>query len=482
MSGGRREALVFGSLALAAVLAWALVPTYPNYDTYYHLVWGRELLDGRSPTFEAYQAPTQHPLWLAVGTLLAAVAGQDADRAAVLVAALGLVALVWGVFRTGRAVFGAWPGAVAALLAGSSFALLLYAARAYVDVPFLALVLWAAALEAARPRRGLPVMALLALAGLLRPEAWVLAGGYWLWCAWPGRGGRSLRAARPGLLGLALAAPVTWALVDLVVTGDPLWSLNATSDLADELGRERGLGAVPGAFVSFLVDTLRPPAFLAALAGLGLVVLVRPPVRPVVHALHVPLGLLAAGILTFVATGVAGLSILPRYLTVPAIVLLLFAGFALAGWVSLPAGAASRRPWTAGVAVLAVAGVAFAIVRVDVVERLFAELRFVRGVHDDLVAALEDPAVRRDLRCGPLTFPNYRLVPDARWILDAPRGRVSARSAQRRERGVALFFPDNKTLRRYGFADGASPSTNAPDPGFVRIVRHGRIAAYSSCP
>ena len=55
---------------------------------------------------------------------------------------------------SGARCSGRWPGVLAALLTGSSFALLLYAARAYVDVPFLALVLWAAALEAERPRRG----------------------------------------------------------------------------------------------------------------------------------------------------------------------------------------------------------------------------------------------------------------------------------------------------------------------------------------
>ena len=39
-----------------------------------------------------------------------------------------------------------------------------------------------AALEAERPRRGTVVFALLACAGLMRPEAWLLSGLYWLWC------------------------------------------------------------------------------------------------------------------------------------------------------------------------------------------------------------------------------------------------------------------------------------------------------------
>ena len=245
MSSRRQGAWIAG-LAAIAVVVWALVPTYPNYDAYYSLVWGREILHGVTPSFEAYAAPTQHPAYVALSVVLTALLGSDADRALVLVGALSLVALVWAVLRTGRAVFGRWPGIVAALLTGSSFALLLYAARAYVDVPFLALVLWAAALEAERPRRGTAPMVLLAIAGLLRPEAWILAGAYWAWLVWPARG----RPPQLGLLALAVAAPLIWALTDAAVTGDPLHSLHATSTLADALGRERGLSHVPSSLVS----------------------------------------------------------------------------------------------------------------------------------------------------------------------------------------------------------------------------------------
>ena len=242
------------SLALVAAL---LVPTYPNYDTYFHLVWGRELMHGMKPDFEAYAAPTEHPLFLALCALVGLV-GTDGERLIVLVCVLSPRGA-----RVGHASASAtrasacgrrWP---APLFVGSSFAFLLYAARAYVDVPFLALVLWAAALEARAPRRGLPVMATLAVAGLLRPEAWVLAGAYWLWCGW----------RRLDLLALAAAAPLVWCLVDLWVTGDPLFSLHATNDLADELNRNRGLSSVPGSFASFVTDTARPPVALAAAAG-----------------------------------------------------------------------------------------------------------------------------------------------------------------------------------------------------------------------
>ena len=479
MTAGRREVAAFALLSVAAVAVWALVRTYPNYDAYYHLDWGRELLHGHRPSFGAYKAPTEHPLYLALAALLAGVFGDHADRALVLLGVLSMVALVWAVFRTGRTVFGFWQGVVAALLTGSSFALLLYVARAYVDMPFLAVVLWAAALEAARPRRGLPVMALLAVAGLLRPEAWLLAGAYWAWCAWPpAADGR--RDPHLGLLALAAVGPVVWALVDLWVTGDPLHSLHATSDLADELHRVRGIAHVPGSFVTFIVDALRLPVALAALAGVVLVALGIP--RPPARSLHVPLALLGAGILAFVITGAAGLSILPRYLTVPVIALTLFAGEAIAGWTTLPRGGRERRGWGLGVVVLALIGVVFVVAKVGVVHRFTAELRFITGVHDDLAATLHDPAVQRARRCGPVTFPNYRLVPDGRWILDASRTQVGARSARPRAHGVAIFLIDPKTLNRYGFVDGASPRTNVPDPGFLPLVRHGRFAAYVSCP
>ena len=467
----RSERAVVAALALAGVIVAAVVPTHPNYDSYYHLVWGRELLDGMAPSFQAYQAPTQHPLFLVVCALVG-LAGDPADRVLVALTAVALVLLAWAVFRLTDTIFGRWPALLAAFFTGSSFAFLLYAARAYVDIPFLALVLWAAALEVrgARPRT---VAVTLAVAGLLRPEAWVLAGLYWL-----ARGPVGERAPRLDLLLLAAAAPLAWALVDLSVTGDPLYSLHATSDLADELGRNTGLSAVPGSFVSFLAATVRPPVAAAAVIGVAIAWRLRGGPR----SFAVPLALFVAGALTFVATGVAGLSVLPRYLTVPAVALCVFAGYGVAGWTTLAPDAPGRRPWRALTALAVGAGLVFFAVKAPVLERLVTELRFTRATHDELVTLLEDPKVQAGMRCGPLTFPNFRLVPDARWILDLPADRVGARSARRRESGVAVFVVGQKALKRYGFADGASPRTNAPDPGFAPVARVGRFSAYASCP
>jgi hypothetical protein len=268
----------------------------------------------------------------------------------------------------------------------------------------------------------------------------------------------------PRRLPLVLVAPVIWCLVDGLVTGDPLFSLHATSDLADELNRNRSISEVPHDFIRFLADTAREP--VAAAAVIGVIVALRDRVRP--RAVHVPVALFVAGSVTFFATSLAGLSVLPRYLTVPAVALTLPAGYLV-----------TRTRWLLGLAI--VAGIAFIIVRADAFDKLATEMRFIRRTHDDLTAVLRTPQVTAGRRCGPVTLPNYRLVPDTRWLLDASGRQVGARSAAAHREGVALVFVGRKLLSRYGFAAGTSPRTNAPPPGYVRSVRRGGFTAYVNC-
>ena len=474
MTQARRELWWIAGLAVVAVGAWALLRSYPNYDAYYHLVWGREILSGSRPGIEVPDAPTAHPLYVVLGALLALVFGEGAERVLILVCVLSLLACGWALLRLGRAVFGTWPGVAAALLTVLAPTLLLYAARGYVDIPFLALVFWAAALEAGERRRGMPVMVLLTLAGLLRPEAWLLAGLYWLWCAWP-RDGRRFDP-QPALLAVMLAAPVLWVAFDWWATGNPLHSVSSTGAQAEALGRERGLANVPGAYLSGLEEVLRPPLLLLALVGLAIECVWRRGRR-----LEVPAALFAAGTAAFVGAGVAGLALLPRYLTVPAVTLTLFAGLALAGWTLLPGDDRRRWRWAAVAGVALVLGLVYAVVRVDVPRKVHRELAFVTGIHDDLVSTLNDPAVRSRLGCGPLSTPNFRLVPDARWLLDASASEVVARSQGRPRTGVALVFTGERAAARYGRAAGVEEKTNRADEGFREVARHGAITAYAAC-
>ena len=459
----------YAALALAAIAGWALVPTYPDYDAYHHLIWGRDLLHGTAPGFETFAAPTEHPLYLVLAALLS-LAGQDADRLLVLVTILSLVALTAGAHALGDALFGRWPALLGAVFVGSSFAFLLYAVRAFVDVPFLALVVWAAALEVRRPRRAVAPMALLAAAGLLRPEAWVLAGLYWLWLL-PGRDARS----RLVLAGLVALGPLGWALVDFAVTGDALHSLHGTNELAEMLGRERGIANVPGSFVTYLADVARPPVALAGV--IGLVLAVR---RFGVARMAVPLALLGAGALTFVATGFAGLAIIQRYLTVPAVVLCVLAGYAVLGYATLEPGRLRSR-WRIAAAGALVLGVAFLAVKASSFSRLGTELRFIESTHTRLQTLLAADPVRAGMRCGALTFPTYRLVPDARWLLDAGPERVRSRADDARPGAVAVYIAgDEKFERRFGRADGVSRSTNRAPAG-APVVARGPFRAYDMC-
>ena len=474
MSAARRELWWVAGLAVVAVGLWALLRSYPNYDSYYHLVWGRELLSGARPQIEVPDAPTAHPLYIVLCSLLTLVFGEGAERVLVLFCVLSLLGCGWAVMRLGQAVWGTWPGLAAGGLTVLAPTLLLYAARGYVDVPFLALVFWAAALEARRPRRGIPVMALLAAAGLLRPEAWLLAGLYWLWCAWP-RDGRGFHP-QPALLAMGLAAPVLWVAFDWWATGEPLYSLTATSAQSEALGRARGLASVPRAYVVGLEEVLRAPLLLLAIVGLAIEVVWRRGRR-----VEVPAALFATGTLAFIGVGVAGLALLPRYLTVPAVTLTLFAGLALAGWTLLPRDDGRRLRWALVAAGVLVLGVVWALARADVPRKVERELSFVTGIHDDLVNTLNDPAVRSRLACGPLSTPNFRLVPDARWLLDAPAGEVVARSRERPRAGVALVFTGDRAAARYGRAAGVREKTNRADEGFREVARHGAITAYASC-
>lgn len=462
----RLERAGLGALVLAALAGWALVPTYPDYDAYYDLIWGRDLLHGVAPGFQTPFAPTEHPLYVALAALLS-LAGHDADRLLVLVGMLSLAALTAGAYVLGRELFGRLPALLGALCVGSSFAFALYAVRAFVDVPFLALVVWAAALEARRPRRGLPALALLAAAGLLRPEAWVLAGIYWLWCL-PGRGMR----ARIGLALLVAISPLGWALVDALVTGDALFSLHATNALASTLGRERGILHVPASFVTFLADVARPPVALAG--AIGLVLAVR---RFGLVRMAVPIGLLGAGALTFVGTGLAGLSIIQRYLTVPAVALCVLAGYAVLGFTTLADGPLRTR-WRRAATGALVVGVAFVVLKAASFGALRGELRFIQSSHAQLRALLAQPRVRAGMRCGALTFPTYRLVPDTRWLLHADARAVRSRAQSPSPGAVAVYITGGgKIEKRFGRADGVSRATNRL-PAAAPALRSGPFAVY----
>jgi hypothetical protein len=165
---------------------------------------------------------------------------------------------------------------------------------------------------------------------------------------------------------------------------------------------------------------------------------------------------------------------------VPAVALCVLAGYAVLGFTTLAPGVARERWRRLAFGALAVA-IAFLAVKASSFARLRDELRFIDRTHDDLAALLAEPRVRAGLRCGALTFPTYRLVPDARWLLDADARAVHTRAGGRARGAVAVYIAgDEKFERRFGRADGVSRATNRPPAGEPTLV-HRPFVVYAVC-
>jgi hypothetical protein len=373
-------------VALVVVLTVAaglgVGPGFAGYDATWALVWGRQIAHGQMPEFEAPRAPTPHPLANAVSTLLAPLPPELAQTAIVGISWLGLAALAWGALCLGEVLFGRAVGLLTAAIVATRAAIPLYAAQAFVDVPFLALVVWAAALEVRRPRLDLRVPALLLLAGLLRPEAWPLAIGYAIWALPAQPASRRWKTAS-----LLVAAPLLWAATDVLVTGDPLFSLHGTQTLAEQLNRPRGVSTALTTTPERLLQLVQGTAGRVALAGVAVGLLWRR------QASALPFGLLAVGIAGYLVLGLAGLPLRERYLMIPVVVLSLFAAVAALGWITLPAAHPRRRTWQFGGAV---AGALVALGIPGDLDRLHqarARLEPHREMRADVVSATREPAV-----------------------------------------------------------------------------------------
>ncbi|HEV3323356.1 MAG TPA: hypothetical protein VG147_14325 [Solirubrobacteraceae bacterium] len=506
--------LGFAALCVGALVGYFAFPTYPTYDSFYALLWGRDLLHLQLPDFNVYRAPTEHPLAIAFG-MLCSLFGQTGARLMVLGSIASFVALTAGLFRLTRLCFGPLVAVLAALLTLTRLYDANLAAQGYLDLTYLALIVWATALEVERSRRGVPVFVLLALAGLLRPDAWVLAGVYWLWCAWParallwsgaGRGSvaagtspwadRGAPAVGPsprtllGYAALVAAAPLLWVAIDTLVTGDPLYSLHSTAVLAAELERTKGFTAVLAATWRYLVRIDKLPIVLGGLAGAVLGIWLTP------RRARVPLAVLALLLLVYVAEGAAGASVIDRYMMGAAALLLPFCALAIGGWSLLRAGSALRRVWMAAGAALLVYG-AVAAVSVTSLSNARTTLAYHDDFHEGLAAALHSPAVRAELaRCPLLSLPDNKLIPDARWILGASNQReIVARSEARADseagdptltdriaRASVAVYPLGAAVFQEAIVDvGDNPLDQVALPGFRRIYTSRYYAVYGNC-
>ena len=454
------------AVVLAGLMQLVYDPWYLNYDARYALVWAQDLTNGFLPEYKADYAPTPRP-FQTVMALVATPFGDAADEVMTWFALMSLGVLAWLTYRLGATLFSPWVGVIAALVLVTRPVIERDALLGYQDLPFAALVVGAVLLEAKRPRRGLSVLAVLAVAGLIRPEAWVLSGLYFLYLwrdALPRR--RVLFAA------LAASAPVIWALTDLIVTGDPLHSMHGTAALAEENERRRHLSEVPRWSVQYVAYTVREPLLIGVPVGLFFAWRYRRK-----EAL-LPLAVAAAMLAVFAAGPIFGLPLIGRYVRTPATLLMLFYGLAVVGWMLLPRGR-TRNIWTAVGVFCALLSVAFLPRHYTLLEGL--DLRFERdgALYGGIYDVAKDARVKRAFAaCQPLSVADHRPVPYLRNWLDGRPGSVGTVEGNMSPMGRVLVVPRDKRMTRRFYRENF-PKVKPP-PGYQRIYRNRAWKVYAA--
>jgi hypothetical protein len=465
-----RKARPLAPIVAVALLLWLIFPFgAPGYDTTYHLVWGRELAHGMSPDYGSPLPPTPHPLSFLWGALLTPL-GAGALDATTIAANLTLGAVAYLIYRLGTLWFDRPIGLVAALIVLTRVPFLDSGLHADNVLPYIALALLALAIETRRPRAGWPVLVLLAVAGLLRPEAWLFSAGYLAYLSLerdPDLGGLALRRRAgmqgrrlAGLVALAASAPIAWAAFDLITANDPLYSFTGTRQSVEILGRQTG----PDALVLYgprsLGGVLQWPVAVGAAGGVALcVAFLR-------RRALIGLAAAALALAAFAILAVAGLAVIPRYTMLAAAVLSIFFAAALLGWRLLPADHRWRRRWQLFASAVLVMFVIWTPNQYDLLSTEYSDLDNQSQIENDLQALADSGAFEKG--CLPISLPSHRAIPILAMFLNLRPMQIVSSSEQRRPDHGYFLDPANQFVLREFIVDPADPirlRTQVP-PGF----------------
>ncbi len=423
----RRRLVWPAAVALLTAALWLLYgPAHAGYDEIWALAWGNELGSGELPRLDASPAaPTPHPLANAVAAVLSPLGTGVAPS---VFEVLVFASLAWLGITCLRL------GSVFALPVGVAFAVVVLtrprvihqALIASTDVAFLALTLAAVLGVARAPDRGWAPLALLGAAGLLRPEAWALAvlyGVYLLAVARPA----PRRAVAIGAL--AVLAPTLWVLSDLIITGDPLFSLRGTQELAVQLRRPRGLGLALVSLPDRLESVVGQPLLWLGLVGWVVAL------WAFFERALVPSAVITVGLGSYLLLGAADLPLLARYMLLPGVLLELFAALLLCGWAVVRPG--RRLPWVAGAAVGALALASSLPANFARLDEEREESAASHAAQADLERLVSAPAARAVLEaCPPVSVHDFRIRPFIWYWAGVPPAEVELGTVARRGAGT----------------------------------------------
>ena len=217
-------------------------------------------------------------------------------------------------YRLGARLAGPVAGAVAALSLALSADLYRTALLGSAEPVLIALTLGAVDRHLAGRRDW--ALVLIALAGLIRPEAWVLLGlyGVYVWLHEPG--------LRPLAVAAVVLPPVLWLGLDWIGSGDPLHGSSTATSATEGSAANASVPAFE--VVRRAADAIILPTLV--LAGVGIVAAVRRRDRAALSLAALALGWIAV-VAIMAEVGFTGTR---RYLAAPAAALCVVAGVGFA--------------------------------------------------------------------------------------------------------------------------------------------------------
>jgi hypothetical protein len=400
--------LALGGAALAGAASLAL-PATLGYDAWAWTVWGRQLAHLDLATTAG---PSFKPLPVLALAPLSVLGGATPVVWMGLMRACAALSLVLA-YRLGARLAGPLAGAVAALSLALSADLYRTALLGSAEPALIALTLGAVDRHMAGRRDW--ALVLIALAGLIRPEAWVLLGlyGAYLWLHEP--------RLRPLAVAAVVVPPALWLGLDWIGSGDPLHASSTATSATEGSAANANVPAFE--VVRRAADAVIVPTLV--LAAVGLVAAARRRDRAVLSLAALALGWIAV-VAIMAEVGFTGTR---RYLAAPAAALCVVAGVGLA-WL-LEAVRERRARVALGCAVAALALVP-ALLRAREDARMLSVARSQADQRDELRRAVARAGGRAAvLRTGHPAI-NPWLQTTLAWELDVPLSGVQATWASSR--------------------------------------------------